>query len=89
MKNVIVESWRRMFKRDKPTEEQAITALRTALGEKDTKLTITSGDGNTWTFYNDKLRGCFLKIGRSKIVEDDKQDVSIKFVMFAINGRVG
>ncbi len=89
VKNVIVKNWRKMFKRERPTEEQAITALRLALEDTDTKVTVTSKEGNTWTFYNDTLRGCLLRLGRTGVVEDDKQDVVTKFVVYAINGRVG
>jgi len=77
-----------MFKRDKPTEEQAITALRIALKDKDSKIMVIAKDGDTWTLYNDTLRGCLLEIGRSK-VEEDGTNVIIKFVIYAINGRVG
>jgi hypothetical protein len=90
VKNVIVKNWRKMFNRAKPTEEQAITALRAALeNDKDTKITVTAKDGNTWTLYNDTLRGCFLKLGRPKVIENEKQDIIIKFIVYAQNGRVG
>ena len=79
-----------MFNRKKPTEEQAISALRTALEkDTDTKITVTSKNGDTWTLYNDSLRGCFLKLGRPKVIENENQDVIIKFIVYAQNGRVG
>jgi len=79
-----------MFNRARPTEEQAITALRVALeNDKDTKITVTAKDGNTWTLYNDTLRGCLLKLGRPGVTEDKDQDVIIKFIVYAKNGRVG
>jgi len=90
VKSVTVKNWRKMFNRKKPTEEQAISALRAALeNDKDTKITVTSKDGNTWTLYNDTLRGCFLKLGRPKVIENENQDVIIKFIVYAQNGRVG
>jgi hypothetical protein len=85
-----VRSVRRLFKKrnDFEGEPVEVTALREALKSKDTKITIQNKDGNTWTLYNDKLRGCFLAIGRVK-VGDEKGQVMTRFLVSAIDGRVG
>jgi len=77
-----------MFKRDTPKEPPEVSALREALKSDDVKVIIQDKDGSTWTFYNDKLRGCIVKVGRSK-VEERNEDVTVKFVLYAVNGRVG
>jgi hypothetical protein len=69
-RNKFVRSVRRsMFKKrnDFEGEPPEVTALREALKADDTKIIIQDKEGNTWTLYNDKLRGCFLAIGRVKV----------------------
>lgn len=77
-----------MFNRNKPEEPVEVAALREALKSDDVKVTIQNKEGNTWTFYNDKLRGCFLTIGRVK-VSDETDQVMTRFIVSAIDGRVG
>lgn len=78
-----------MFKRDQPKEPVEVTALREALESKDVKVTVQDKQGNAWTFYNDKLRGCFITVGRPKVIEQPNgEDTITKFCIYATNGRV-
>lgn len=80
-----------MFKKrnDFEGEPAEVTALREALKADDTKIIIQDKEGNTWTLYNDKLRGCFLAIGRVKVGGEAKDQVMTRFLVSAIDGRVG
>jgi hypothetical protein len=77
-----------MFRKDTPSEPPEVSALRDALKSDDVKVIIQNKEGNTWTFYNDKMRGCFLTIGRVKVGDEDGQ-ATTRFIVSAIDGRVG
>ena len=82
-----------MFKRDRPNEPPEVSALRRALNNKhkNTKISVESEEGATWTFYADKLRGCKLVITEIQVYETHErgEDVHVEFKVTAMNGRIG